>query len=159
MSITSIMHFFSMARRNAEHIAKKEDIKNYDRDGPEGQSKATGSTMCNAGQSPWYPCFLIQGYPIKVSMRKKRRERVKREVRSARIYRPVQMVCARLRVRSALQTHARDLLAQLLTLTLVRASFWTFRSLSYRCAPPPPWPQVPSCCDQNCLSGGRFWRY
>ena len=30
--------------------------------------------MCNAGLSPWYPCFLIQVHPIKVSMKKKRRK-------------------------------------------------------------------------------------
>ena len=62
----------------------KDDIKNYDRDGPEGQSKTTGSTMCNAGQSPWYPCFLIQGYPIKVSMRKKRKRKGIRNGQSGR---------------------------------------------------------------------------
>jgi hypothetical protein len=30
--------------------------------------------MCNAGLSLWYPCFMIQVYPIKVSMKKKRKE-------------------------------------------------------------------------------------
>ena len=66
-----------MAQHKAERHSEKRwvDSKNYDRNGPEGQFKATGSTMCNAGLSPWYPCFMIQVHPIKVSMKKKKKRR------------------------------------------------------------------------------------
>ena len=72
---TSLLH----GPTAAEHTAKRihfwsEDSKNYDRNGPEGQFRVTGSSVCNEGLSLWYPCFLIQAYPIKVSMKKKRRE-------------------------------------------------------------------------------------
>jgi hypothetical protein len=68
--VVLLLHGPTQRRAHSE----KEDIKNSDRNGPEGQFKATGSTMCNAGLSPWYPCFMIQVHPIKVSMKKKRKE-------------------------------------------------------------------------------------
>lgn len=47
-------------------------IKNYDRNGPEGQFKTIGATMCNAGLSTWSQIFMSIRTPIKVSMKKKR---------------------------------------------------------------------------------------
>lgn len=80
---TLLLHGPTQRRAHSE----KEDIKNSDRNGPEGQFKATGSTMCNAGLSPWYPCFMIQVHPIKVSMKKKKRKRRKIWGRTPRTYR------------------------------------------------------------------------
>jgi hypothetical protein len=82
----SVVFFFSMSRHKAELTVKKswENIKNYDRNGPEGQFRTTCSALCNAGLSPWYPCFLIQVYPIKVSMRKEKRRRGQKMGRAAR---------------------------------------------------------------------------
>ena len=48
------------------------DIKNYRQDGPEGQSRLVGSTMCNAGLLSCLQIFLIVRKPAKVSMKKKR---------------------------------------------------------------------------------------
>ncbi len=53
------------------------NIKNCDRNGPEGQSIAVGSTVCNAGLPPYSKVFLISLEPIKVSMKKKEEEKSK----------------------------------------------------------------------------------
>jgi len=77
MAICKSVAMLSSPRRyrSSEHSEKRWfDIKNSDRNGPEGQFRMTGSAMCNAGLSTWYPCFMIQVHPIKVSMKKKRRE-------------------------------------------------------------------------------------
>jgi len=52
-----------------------EDSKNYDRNGPEGQFMTASTTMCNAGSPPYGAVFLISAQSIKVSMKKKRKEK------------------------------------------------------------------------------------
>ncbi|MCV5116770.1 hypothetical protein OFC47_25365 [Escherichia coli] len=40
------------------------DIKNYDRNGPEGQFTMASTTMCNAGSPPYYADFLITAQSV-----------------------------------------------------------------------------------------------
>jgi hypothetical protein len=72
-----------MARLKAGHTAKRnhfwnEDIKNYDRNGPEGQFITDSTTMCNAGSPSYSAVFMISAQSIKVSMKKKRKEESKK---------------------------------------------------------------------------------
>ena len=81
-SSTRYYHFFPIAlpasRDNSEKkgsLSQCFDIKNYDRNGPEGQFTAASTTMCNAGSPPYYAVLLISAQSIKVSMKKKKRKR------------------------------------------------------------------------------------
>ena len=70
--------FFPKASRKATHRVKKRIefvIKNCDRNGPEGQFKTIGSTVCNAGLPSYSQVFMISREPIKVSMKKKKEEK------------------------------------------------------------------------------------
>ncbi|KAL1841048.1 hypothetical protein VTK73DRAFT_3598 [Phialemonium thermophilum] len=72
--------FFSVSPHQAESKVKKRKcggIKNYRRDGPEGQSRLVGSTMCNAGLLSCLQRFLSFRKPAKVSMKKKREKKRK----------------------------------------------------------------------------------
>lgn len=59
-------------------------IKNYDRNGPEGQFKTIGATMCNAGLPTWSQRFMSFRPPIKVSMKKKRGKKILKIVTTGR---------------------------------------------------------------------------
>ena len=80
------------------HSEKEEDIKNSDQNGPEGQFKATGSTVCNAGLLLWRPGFMILGRLIKVSMKKKKEKRRKSSAGAPESYSQGRLVCARLQI-------------------------------------------------------------
>ena len=49
------------------------DIKNYGRNGPEGQFMTASTTMCNAGSPPYGSVFLSSEQSTKVSMKEKKR--------------------------------------------------------------------------------------
>ena len=54
----------------------------------------TNSTMCNAGLSLWHGLFLINPCPNKVSMKKKKKEKLKRVEGWPRINRRAGGLCA-----------------------------------------------------------------
>ena len=76
------------------------DIKNYDQNGPEGQFTAASTTMCNAGSPPYYAVFLISAQSVKVSMKKKKKEKkILRNWGGERLLnRGDWVVCARLQI-------------------------------------------------------------
>src|ERR1700753_2320774 len=67
--------------------AERYESKNYDLIGPEGQIRAVNSTMCNAGFPPWLKVFVISLGQVKVSMKKKKKREISKEMGGAtRLY-------------------------------------------------------------------------
>ena len=74
------------------------DIKNSDRNGPEGQFITASTTMCNAGSPLYNRVCLSSPVSIKVSMKKKRKEAVQEQGAWPKFYSCNQLVCARLQI-------------------------------------------------------------
>lgn len=74
-----LLHGSTNGRAHSEkirsHCWKLEDIKNYDRNGPEGQFIAASTTTCNAGFPLYGAGIMISAQSIKVSMKKKKKRR------------------------------------------------------------------------------------
>jgi hypothetical protein len=96
---TSLLHGSTRAGHTAKRIHLwKEDSKNCDRNGPEGQFMTASTTLCNAGSPPYGAVFMISAQSIKVSMKKRRKRREQELGEGRRIYRQQLMVCARLQL-------------------------------------------------------------
>lgn len=71
----TLLHGTTQGSEHSEKEKSVVDIKNYGRDGPEGQSMTVGTTMCDAGLLSCCQVFLISRQPTKVSMKKKEEKR------------------------------------------------------------------------------------